>query len=849
MSDGFGWISKTWKLNKDIKKYRDLGVSASVTMPFLPEGEPIEEDKPTWQETMFAPFGFGEQGKQIQARLQESIKSSPPAEWMATTRIPSPLSKENVPISQFVEDIAMIPMVGDIMPIGGLGLIKSSLGEPIKKTIKRIVPTLREEMPYLNKEISPAKARPILVHIANGLAKDIGGAKPTIAPVLSRTDLSKWGKIKEAFQNFSNRTYRTERMMLQMDDYAEDAGFQQAFIRPVEEATDEYIRGSDDIFMGLRNFLKEKNYQFHKLLTGTKYTLEGGQTLTPSQKIGVYLNTKNEDTLRHMVVGNKLNPEEIMKVVENLTPEEKAIGDWMLNVTNSRYDPIAKAYFQVTGKELAKVENYFPIKILRSDLTKDQLKWDYQKWLEWQSTKQYVEKWPISKVAKGFTKARSPRAVQPIELDAFSVFLRHVQETEHYKAFGPKIRDMQSLWENTNLKKAVIDRFGRPRWDVVKKWMNQVSETDPQRFMEQSERILSVFRRNAVAGALGVNIVTAMKQLPSFISGAAIEGEIPTLKGLVSYIGHPKETSKLIQKYAPQIYRRTFEREIAEQKLLRNVEQTIQGKLTPQEAFMWLTKTADKVAVAALWRGAFDDAMRGMNKRIAEAMGMDIKATITPEIAGKYATQVIQRTQPFFNIKDVPEFWRAGEAWKMLTIFTNQLNNYWNFYRFDIIGKAAAGRISKLEAIRRFGEAFVIPAFMIGWITRSRPAENVKEYLSDIGLMGTAVLPVLGSFISGGIRGFSQSSGFITTQAFSVLQSMAYNANKAEWDKVLMDIPEMAGFLAGYPVIQPKRTIEALWNIAEQKSNDWLELIWGQYQRKEATKGSAHKKLRGLLKK
>jgi len=329
-------------------------------------------------------------------------------------------------------------------------------------------------------------------------------------------------------------------------------------------------------------------------------------------------------------------------------------------------------------------------------------------------------------------------------------------------------------------------------------------------------------RVNAVTAVLGFNIITSLKQFPSFVSGAAEVGAMPATKGLFTYLMHPKETTALIKKYSPELTARVLEREIAEARLARGAGQRlVRGKLTTREVFMFLTLGMDKIAVSSLWRGAFEDGLR---------KGM------TAENAARWATRSVRRTQPYFDVKDLAEFWRSkDELIRALTMFTNQLNQYWNYYRFNIIGRRAAGKISNLEVIRRIFLAFLIPAAMIGAISRSSPPKDAGEFVRDTASMGFATVPLVGHWLSSAILGW-QNQGLISTELMERLHEIAYQANRGEWDKVFTTIPEAGGYLFGVPVAQPRRTIMAMIELANGNSEDLLSLIWGSYTRKKAEK-------------
>ena len=123
---------------------------------------------------------------------------------------------------------------------------------------------------------------------------------------------------------------------------------------------------------------------------------------------------------------------------------------------------------------------------------------------------------------------------------------------------------------------------------------------------------------------------------------------------------------------------------------------------------------------------------------------------------------------------------------------------------------------------------------MIGWITRSRPAESVKEFVQDEAAMAFGSIPMFGQFVSSAVMGFRDSQGLVTTQAMERLQEAAYYASKGEWDKVLGEMPELVGYAVGVPVGGPKRFLQGFWDLASGKSSDWLRLMYSEYARNKA---------------
>lgn len=675
------------------------------------------------------------------------------------------------------------------------------------------------DIPFTDVGQQSAKTKARL--LARELAESMG-AKAEKPLAITKKTMQKPFTVatSEKIHGFTARTYRVERLLEKYDGYPTfptTGKMTQTFWNPVERVSDEklfQIYGKIDEFRAL---LGSKNIGLKNLLT-RQVTIDD-IPFTTAERMGFYLHSRNPDNLNHLKFGNLWGYTRekgevyvnnlIKRVSESLTDDEKTIANFFFKHWQDDTPKMAEAYKIATGKNMKVVENYVPI-VIKGEIT------SLEDAISKEVLYRYTRKYPSTMIKKGFTRARTGKAKQEMELDVVRLWLDRLPEAEHYKLFSPVIRDIQRVYLDSTFRASFKGRWGKAEYDVLGQWLKDVAATNPLKARQFSERMLQKLRVNATTAVLGWNITTCLKQFPSYMIGMAEIGEMPALKGLFASVVDSKGTSELIKRLAPQIWKRSFEREIAEAQLMKSIEKRVMGQLSPREVFMFLTTTMDKFVVKGIWRGAFDNAMR---------------RGFSEKLSAQYATKAIRRTQPFFGMKDVPEFWRSGEFMKALTMFTNQLNQYWNYYRFDVFGRMGAGKMSPLEATRRVFEGFVIPSLMIGWVTRSRVPDNAKDIMTDMGSMALSSLPVFGHFLTSGLRGFQDSQGLITTEILDKLQQFAYSVNAESWGKMPELLAQMGGYATGIPTAQPTRTIKGLIELAEGKTDDLLRLIWGSYTR------------------
>ena len=661
--------------------------------------------------------------------------------------------------------------------------------------------------------------------ISRELTQQLGAPVKEI-PKAAELGLEKKGivtKAKEQVGNFTQRTWRLERLLDSWDNYPKSSRynvtggkFSQVFYNAAWRAENALLRGKTAVMDGFNTMLKAEGINIGTAMS--RNVNIGGVDIPLGTRLGILAHATNPSNLRHITSarGNRIDPKLASEVLKSITPEEQKILNFFLKHWGTDTPNVAKAFeIANSGKKFPVVENYVPI------IIKDPKKYiPIDEALKIEASYHFAKKWPAAYISKGFTKARSMKADQPIELDIFAMFTRRLQEVEHYKAFAPISRDWGRILGDRTFKETLANQKGKAGLSVLEQWTKDVAATNPLQARNWEERVSQMLRQNATTAVLGWNVTTMLKQFPSYMIGAARIGELNMLKGLYLSLADFKGTTETMKRLSPQIDKRIMARELAENEMLAKIGEGIFSHRNMRKLFMILTTTMDRTVVKAMYRGAYDDALKKVGSE---------------KLAAEYAEKTIRETQPFFSIKDIPELWRAqgrsGELFKIFTMFQNQLNQYWNFYRHTVFGGWKAGEIGTPEAIKMFLEGFIVPGLMIGAVTRSDIARTPKEVLTDVATMGFSSVPVVGQFISSGLRGYQDNQGFITTEIFDKAQEFAYSMNEAEWEKALLLLPELAGYATGVPVTQPSRTIK---NILEKGSgifDDWLQLIWSSYTR------------------
>jgi hypothetical protein len=296
-------------------------------------------------------------------------------------------------------------------------------------------------------------------------------------------------------------------------------------------------------------------------------------------------------------------------------------------------------------------------------------------------------------------------------------------------------------------------------------------------------------RGNAASALLGFRLAQFFKAGLSWFVGAAEEGDMNAIRGVLSFVSNPNATYALVRQYAPQVYHRSMEREIAEAKIAQAIDARLQAKMTLREASMICTVAGDRLSVMGLWKGEFDAYLRAHP-------GAD------PQDAADRASEVVRLTQAAWDVKDQPEIQRSGEAMKLLTMFTNEVTRHYSYLR-DTMMQYHEKKLPFGQLIRRLFEVLIMQGIIMGSINRKAPPKDLEEATNDVVQQTLEVtLPIVGRYITNGMEGFVDSS----PAGIKLLQEIARgaaNVTKIPDKGILPTVGSIAtvmGYFYGLPV-------------------------------------------------
>jgi len=575
-------------------------------------------------------------------------------------------------------------------------------------------------------------------------------------------------------------------------------------------------------------------------------------SLTSSEKIGMYLAMKNEDSLVHLLKGNLAhfsNPENVMlAVLDSLSPQEQAIGNWILQDLEGNFERANNAAKMGLGRELDQKDNYFPIRVIDvADMKQE----DFLTLLE-DKPKRVTAKAEPSEV-----KERKHGAEQPLNLDSFEVYLNHLTRIEQFIHMAPVAKSVGNILNTKEFRQALSNVTSGHGPGIVDRWLrNCIRGHAIERTTGFAAKTLLWMRQRGVLFALVGNIPSVTRQFLSGFNGVASH---PTMlayaAGYMADSANPKTYRLLEQRMLDKsdvVKTRSFERYLANIRQQAQAARVLTGKLEFSDKALAWQKWADKRTVTVVWNSAYDAALN------SESVQKQFDLDGSEEAAVAFANKTVARTQPMGDVEHLPDFFTGGPIERLLSTFMNQVNNNYNFWAHDIIGMRKAGKISNTMVAYRVLFSNILPAMLFGAISRGGLPDDWKDVMFDWAIYTVSPIFLIGRIVTDALLGFSGGKTSVEDLApsnFGKTLQAAIKAGAAETDeertkqlkKVGLYGTKTVGGLTGRIPNQAIRTGQGIMALATGETDDLRRLIYSdwsltQYGWPESAEEKARKK-------
>ena len=560
-----------------------------------------------------------------------------------------------------------------------------------------------------------------------------------------------------------------------------------------------------------------------KILIAEATEVDPELSLSPSERVGVYLAMKNENSLIHLREGNFAAFEDvdmaIIKIVESMTEQERQIGDWILRDLEANFERANGAAKLGLGRDLEQRDNYFPMRII--DVT-DLLQEDFLSLLENKSRK------PIAKSEPGEVKATKKGANQPLDLDSFSVYLNHLTRIEQFIHMAPVAKSVGKILNTKEFRQALNNVTAGHGAELLDRWLrNGIRGHAIEHTTNIMAKAMLWSRTKGVLYALSGNLPSVIRQ---FISGFNAVASHPTvLAYAVKYMAQTADPRfynmlerRMLEK-SDVIKTRSFERELANVKHQAQAARVLVGKKEFSEKALAWQKWADKRTVTIAWNSFYDSALNG------ESVQKQFDLDESEEAAVAFANKMVARTQPMGDVEHLPDLFTGGPIARLLSTFQNQVNNNWNFWAHDIYGMRKHGKISNKMVMYRVLFSHVLPSMMFGAISRGGLPDDWGDVLFDSIVYSLGPLMLAGRLFTDAMLGFGGGKT-------SVEDILPVNFSKTV-QAILKGKPKQAaipalktvGGLTGRIPNQAIRTGQGVYDLWTGETDDLRRLIYSNW--------------------
>ena len=530
-------------------------------------------------------------------------------------------------------------------------------------------------------------------------------------------------------------------------------------------------------------------------------------TYLVDEVIHMYIGMKNEKNKAALLWGHNVTEQTVLQLIDQLTPNQKQWGDFLIKEFSEHYDSLRQAYIDYANVDLGMEENYFTM--IRTDFEGKGM------------ADILAHQWAFSQAFanKDWTKARqtiNPDNQTSIRLGATSIWRGQVAKQEHFISSAQWIREANWMMERGGLKDMINFKYGREYSKWIQKYINDYA--NPHYFSDLTSYISSRLRRNMATGYLALNALTVGKQFASFAHFMREVHPGQLLKGITMFVTHPQQWTETIKDLAPRVHDRhvyqVFEEMLAARD--KNAFDRIMRKIG--DVTMRPISLMDQFTVSILWVSAYDNNLNHKN--------------MSQQEAADAATNFILETQPASKDIDLPQIYRKDQAnvVKWMLMFSNQLNQNFNTLAFDVPYAFKNGHYGKafLE-MSSIGLSMALISLISGWKPPENPEELPKEVLEEFMMNFANMIPMVGSEVSQGLAGWRGGSGSPLAIGYDIGMAGKAIVDGSDFDTIVNRLIRIGEtgllFGAGAPVTGTKRIYRS---IANRDARELLGYGWTQ---------------------
>ena len=190
-----------------------------------------------------------------------------------------------------------------------------------------------------------------------------------------------------------------------------------------------------------------------------------------------------------------------------------------------------------------------------------------------------------------------------------------------------------------------------------------------------------------------------------------------------------------------------------------------------------------------------------------------------------FALGLIERTQPRGDIKDLAAFQTGSEMNKLLTMFQNQRNQYYNII-YANMRAYSKGRIGRGQLARAMVYAWLVPTLLFETISAGFTPDD-EDLWSAVLTAPFGNIFILGGIVDAARTGYDHSISPVDGLVDDIAKELG-NLKRGEIMRGLLGLAFLTGQAKGLPLNQLRRTVTGLDDLYSGKTKDWRRAIWSQ---------------------
>jgi len=396
--------------------------------------------------------------------------------------------------------------------------------------------------------------------------------------------------------------------------------------------------------------VKENNNSILKVvqkIATEKVTIDGRE-MTRDQAIKWYMVAKDPTLEKSLRVGNGFTDQFYTDLNEKLSSQDKAYGDWMMDLYSQLYNSINEVFEKLNGLSLPRNEFYSPISRVGAQEKPGHI--DFLEEIKYRMA-----------VSSSAHHSRKGSSLPIKQVGAMTTMDKHFMDMSYYISFAEKIREIDSVFYNPKVKMAMEQEmpqaFNKEFFTILEKLaVGRDRHAD-------GIATLDALRKNYVVGNLALKPILTVKQLVSTLAYIEKTGHIDLAVGIMDFLKNPVRNYNTLQKESAFIKYRgsNLERDMKE-KMSTDAVGRYKKSQSLTNLLLLNVKVGDKSAIVlGTW------AMR--KKRLAEGnMSME-------DIISEYE-EFGSDTQQSSDISRLSNVQTGGSIYKLFTIFKSSTRAY-----------------------------------------------------------------------------------------------------------------------------------------------------------------------------